>query len=167
MEIIKVFKITDTLNNKVNIEKLSIELKTSVISKEAYPSKFIDEIFVRFQEEITADDLLVLEAAIAAHDGGEADVTEDLVQGREFKIRELVQMAKYHPVLDDATTTAYLTDIDNYINAFIRSGDVSSLVPKIAADAADVENPFHTYLNQVVNTQGNYTFEYFIQKITE
>lgn len=165
MEIIKVFKLTDTLNNKVNIEKLSIELKTSTISKEAYPTKFANEIHVRFLEEITSEDLTVLQAAIAAHDGGEADVTEDLVQQREFNIRELVQMAKYHPVLDNAETTAYLTNIDNYINAYIRSGDTSSIIPKIAGDAQDTENPFYAYLNQVVNTQGNLTYEYFISKI--
>ncbi len=167
MKIIKVFEISDTLNNKVNIEKLSIELKTSTVSKEAYPYKFGNDIFVQFDEEITEADMTVLEAAIAAHDGAEADVTEDLVTAREYKIRELVQMAKYHPVLDDAETTAYLTEIDNFINAFIRSGDTSSIVPKIASDAADTGNAFHVYLNQVVNTQGNFTYEYFIAKITE
>lgn len=167
MEIIKVYKISDTANNIVNIEKLSIELKTSTITKEAYPTKFIDEIYVRFEEEITEADMTTLGLLIAAHDGAPADVTDDLVTAREFKIRELVQMAKYHPVLDNAETTAYLTDIDNFINAFIRSGDTSSIVPKIAGDAADVNSPFHTYLNQVVNTQGNFTYEYFIAKITE
>ena len=167
MKIIKVFAVSDTLNSKVNIEKLSIELKTSTITKEAYPYKFGNDIFVQFDEEITETDMTTLSAAIAAHDGAAADVTDDLVTAREYKIRELVQMAKYHPVLDNAETTAYLTDIDNFINAFIRSGDTSSIVAKIAGDAADVNSPFHTYLNQVVNTQGNFTYEYFIAKITE
>lgn len=166
MEIIKVFKISDTLNNKLNVEKLSIELKTSTITVEANPVKFGDEIYVRFPEELPGSDITTLNALIAAHDGGDAEAyNEASVAAREKKIRELNQMAMYHPVLDNIMTVRFLTHIDNYVNAYIRSGIATVVQEKIMQEAENTEGDFYTYLHQIVNTKGNKTYEYFLASI--
>lgn len=167
MEFIKVFQISDTLNNKVNIEKLSLELKTSTIKESSTEIKFGNEIFVRYTNEIDADDQLLLTQIISAHDGDDAQAySEEAVSGRENKIRELNQLAMFHPILDNVETVRFLTYIDNYVNAYVRSGIHDVVVEKIMLEAQDTGGDYHAYLNQVVNTSGNKTFEYFIAAIT-
>lgn len=164
MELIKVFKISDTLNNRVNIEKLSLELKTSTISVYSSEMKFGDEIFVRYPEEISEQEVQTLTAIINAHDGEDAEAyNEDAVSGRENKIRELNQLAMFHPLLDNVETVRFLTFIDNYINAYVRSGIATVVHEKIIAEAQ--AGDYVNYLNQVVNTAGNKVFEYFVSKI--
>ena len=166
MELIKVFKITDTLNNTVNVEKLSLELKTSTISIPAEPMKFGEEIFVRFSEEITAADVVTLVQIVNAHDGEDASAyNEEAVRTRENRIREINQLAMYHPVLDNVTTVRFLTFIDNYVNAYVRSGITTVIHEKIMYEAGDNGVEYKDYLNLIVNTKGNKTFEYFLSKL--
>ena len=166
MELIKVFQIVDTLNGILNAEKLSLELKTSPITKPAKVTKFGNEIFIRFEEEIVGTDVTMLQDIVANHDGGDADAyNEEAVEARENKIREINQLAMYHPVLDNVETVRFLTFIDNYINAYVRSGVATVVHEKIITEAMDTEGVYYTYLNQIVNTVGNKTFEYFLSKI--
>ena len=63
-------------------------------------------------------------------------------------------------------TEEYLVEIDNYLNAWKRSGRNTVLINKILADATNTNHPKHTYLNTVVNEAGNKTFEYFISIVS-
>ena len=166
MENIKVFKIDNTLNGKVNIEKLSLELKTSVIKESSTELKFGGEIQIRYQNEIDEDDLLILTSIIENHDGADAQAYHDeAVSARENKIRELNQLAMFHPLLDNIQTVRFLTFIDNYINGFVRSGIHDVVVEKIAMEAQNTDGDYYDYLNLTVNTKGNKTYEYFIGAI--
>lgn len=168
MGIIKTFDISITPNHSVNTEKLNYELKTSPIASSVYAYTIGDKIIhIEFKNEdsVSPEESLILQQILSVHDGAEAEVTQHKVDDRELKIRGLVQMAFYHPLLDNDITTSYLTSIDNYINAFIRGGNYSSIVAKLSSDGMDTEGEFYNYLNQVVNTSGNKTFEFFIYKV--
>ena len=166
MEFIKVFKVEDTVNKKLNLEKLSLELKTSIISQPSTEFQIGQEIFIRYTEDITPEDIITLQGIIAAHDGEDAEAYNDhSVSVRENKIRELNQLAMYHPVLDNETTVRFLTHIDNYINAYIRSGIAVVVQGKIIEEATNPAGTYFDYLNEIVNTAGNKTYEYFLSKI--
>lgn len=157
----KIYNISDTLNSKVNIQKLDLEIRASEIQNfETPPYLFTNRIFIEFSETPTADDVTALDAIIAAHDGEEANVSEAQVNARETKIRELTEMAILHPLLDNNDAVEYLTSIDNWFNAWKRSGINTSLLTKIGTDAADVGHPQHAFLNVVVNPEGNTTAQF-------
>lgn len=161
-----IYQINDTLNNQVNIEKLDIEIRASVIPNYISIKGISNNLYIELEEVLEESNKIILDGIVNNHDGNPANVTESLVNERESKIRVMTQMAEYHPLLDNNTTTDYLTTIDNYFNGWKRSGNNTILINKILSDANDVNNDFYDYLNVIVNTEGNKTFEFLISKIT-
>ena len=165
MATIKVYPLTGTLNDKLNEQKINLEVRTSTISKVPTIYLFGQEIYARFDEDsVSNEDKLVLDSIIANHDGNEAETSPHLIEMREGKIRNLVQMAFNHPSLDKKITNDYLTKIDNAINAFVRGGVTDTLENLIIADSATGQ-PFSDFLNLVVNEHGHKTFQFFISMI--
>ena len=158
-------EVSATQNSKVNFEKLYVQLKSSTVPMDSVDG-INGKIYVNVPTELTAAQVLEMDAVIAAHDGAEPLALDShAIEAREHQIRELNQLAQYSDHLDNIQTVDYLTSIDNWINAYVRSGINDVLVAKIAADAADSGGPFFAYLHTVVNEAGNKTFEYFIAKI--
>ncbi len=161
-----IYKISETLNNKVNIEKLDLEIRASVISNYLTPPYITKgRIYVDFEVDASENDKLVLKSIINNHDGELADVSEIHVNAREKKIREMTEMALYHPLLTEHETVQYLTSIDNHFNGWKRSGVNSVLIAKIQEDANNINHVQHGFLNTIVNTEGNKTFEFLISII--
>ncbi len=161
-----IYEISETLNSKVNIEKLDLEIRASTIENYQTPPYLLNgNIYVQFTQDATPADKTNLDAIIAAHDGDIAGVSETQVSAREKKIRELTEMALYHPALGESDTVEYLTSIDNHFNGWKRSGVDSVLVAKIVADATSGSHPQDTFLNTVVTPEGNKTFEFLISMI--
>lgn len=161
-----IYEILSTFNGKVNLEKLDLEIRASTIENyETPPYLYAGKLYIQFAQEATAADKTSLDAIVAAHDGVEAQVSESFVQAREIKIRELTEMAILHPALNNTDAVEYLTSIDNWFNAWKRSGIDSSLVAKIVADATSGTHPQDAFLNTVVNPAGNKTFEFLISMI--
>lgn len=157
---------SETKNNKVNFEKLYIELKSSSVTFSTVEG-IKGKIFVFCDEELTEAQLLDLDNFISNHDGAEPEAFSDsAIAMRENTIREINQLAIYSPYLpNNVQTVEYLTSIDNYLNAFVRSGINDVLVTKIVTDAQNPSHPQFTYLHTVVNEHGNKTYEYLIGKI--
>lgn len=161
-----IFELTSTLNNKVNLEKLDLEIRASTIENyETPPYLYAGKLYIQFSQEATATDKTSLDAIVSAHDGIEAQISETFVQARELKIRELTEMAILHPLLDNGDVVEYLTSIDNWFNGWKRSGIDTSLVAKIVTDATSGTHPQDAFLNTVVNPEGNKTFEFLISMI--
>lgn len=157
---------SDTANGKVNFEKLYIELKSSKVPIREVKG-FAGEIYVKCDSELTEDQKIELNSFISAHDGAEPEAFDShAIDARELNIRELNQLAIYSPRLNNVETVKYLTSIDNWINAYVRSGITDVIVAKISADAQDPGGDHFDYLHKVVNEKGNKTYEYFIGKIT-
>jgi len=162
----KIYSKSETLNGVVNYEKLDLEIRASTIQNYVTPTyEFKGMIFVEFEQTPSAEDKTNLDGIIAAHDGGIAGVSETQVLAREKKIRELTEMAIYHPDLDKNDTVEYLTSIDNWFNGWKRSGIDTSLLAKIVADATSGTHPQDTFLNTVVSPDGGKTFEFLISVI--
>lgn len=163
----KIYDISQTANNAVNLQKLDLEIRASEIEYYVTPVYQFggNRIYVEFEQTPTAAHLLILDGIIAAHDGANANISEKEVNAREGKIRELTQMAIFHPLLDNVEATRYLTSIDNHFNAWKRSGITDVLVEQITADAANVGHPQHGFLNEVVNPEGNTTSEFLLSMI--
>lgn len=162
----KIYDKSATLNGVVNYEKLDLEIRASTIQHYITPVyEFKAMIFVEFEQTPSTEDVTTLEAIIGAHDGQKANVSQVQVDAREKKIRELTEMALYHPSLDDNSTVEYLTSIDNWFNAWKRSGIDTSLVTKIVTDATSGTHPQDAFLNTVINPEGNKTFEFLISAI--
>ncbi len=163
-----IYEFADTLNGKVNIEKLDLAVRASTLQNYVTPPYvYAGKLYLNFEAELSAADKLVLDGLISAHDGEEANVSENHVQEREIMIRELTEMAIYHPALAEIETVEYLTSIDNWFNGWKRSGVNTPLINKIIADANNADHPQHAFLTTVVNPEGNQTFEFLISKITE
>jgi hypothetical protein len=162
-----IYEISITLNSKVNIEKLDLEIRASGLANYVTPPYLINSrLYIEFSNDISGADKTALETILATHDGVEAAISENLVNAREKKIRELTEMAIYHPLLVETDTVEYLTSIDNWFNGWKRSGVNSSLISKIAGDAASGTHPQDAFLNTVINSEGNKTFEFLIGAIT-
>ena len=166
-KVIYEYPITDTLNSKVNDTALRIEIKASVITG------FIDcktiglkDVQLSFEAELSTAHKTVLEAIIAAHTGEAAQVDESFVEARELRIREMTEQAILHPNLDPLDTEAYLIELDNYLNAWKRSGRNTILINKLVTDSANASHPQYSFLNEIVNEAGNKTFEYFIASVS-
>ncbi len=161
-----IYQLSDTLNNKVNLEKLDLEIRASTVPNFLTPPYMVTgRIFIEVSEALGTSDKADLDAIINGHDGEEANVSESHVNEREKKIRELTEMALYHPALDNGDTVEYLTSIDNWFNGWKRSGVDSSLVTKIVSDATSGSHPQDAFLNTVVNPEGNKTYEFLISMI--
>lgn len=159
-----IYEISATANNKVNLEKLKIEVTLSTVHEDNV-YLFNGKIYVDVDAEITQIQKDELDAIIIAHDGAEAlamDVHK--IDERDLKVKTLIQQAIYHSGIDTVQMVEYLTSIDNYINGYIRSGIDDVFVAKVTADK-DVSS-FSTFLNQVVNSQGVLMYEYIIGGIT-
>lgn len=160
------YDITATVNDMVNLEKLDLEIRASTLPNFITPPyMFNSKVYIDFAAEITAQEKTDLAAIIAAHDGSQADIAQAHVDAREKKIRDLTEMAVYHPALNNDDVVEYLTSIDNWFNAWKRCGIDTSLVAKIAADSADVNHPQYAFLTTDVNTAGDKTFEFLIGMI--
>lgn len=161
-----IYELTETLNNKVNEEKLDLEIRASVISNYKKPPYLVTgRIFVEFNQDASASDRIVLDEIISLHNGELAEVSEVHVQERERKIREMTEMALYHPLLSEHETVQYLTSIDNHFNGWKRSGVNSVLIAKIQTDANDTTHPQYDFLNEIVSPEGNKTFEFLLSII--
>ena len=161
-----IYNISSTLNSKVNIEKLNLEIRASpILNFVTPPYMFNGNIFCEFTQDATTGDKTLLDSIIAAHDGEPANVTEAEVNARETKIRELTEMSIYHPDLDNNDAVEYLTSIDNWFNAWKRSGIDTSLVAKVVTDASSGTHPQDVFLNTVINPEGNKCFEFIISII--
>lgn len=148
-----IYELSETLNDKVNIEKLDLEIRASEIENyETPPYLFKGKVYIDFSIEPSVDHKNALDGIISSHDGEEAPTSEKLVTQREQKIRELTLMAIYHPLLNEVDTVEYLTSIDNWFNGWKRSGVTSAIVTKIATDAADTSHPQHGFLTTVVDS---------------
>jgi hypothetical protein len=162
----KIYPLSATLNGKINLQKIDLEIRASTIELYETPAYlFKGMLYVEFSGSPSEADVTQLEEIIAGHDGEDASVSEAHVNEREEKIRELTQMAIFHPLLDNTETVEYLTSIDNWFNAWKRSGIETSLVSKIASDALSGTHPQDTFLNTVVNPEGNKCFEFLISVI--
>lgn len=161
-----IYNVSSTLNNKVNYEKLYIELKASTLVGIDSVEGIKGKIYINVANELDESNKTILTDMIASHDGSEASAFDShAIDEREGKIRELNQLAIYHPLLDNIGTVSYLTSIDNWINAYVRSGINNVLVAKIATDAQNADGEYFDYLHTTVNEDGNKTYEYFIAKI--
>jgi len=161
-----IFTVEETANFKVNSDKLKLEIKTSTISESIDVAIIGADIMINSQNPIGGDDLELLIQIVTAHDGNDAVAfSENAIGERESNIRELNQLAMFHPLLDNVETVRYLTHIDNHINAYIRTGITDVVVEKISTDAQNPDGQFFGFLHQVVNEAGNKTYEYFIGKI--
>lgn len=158
--------ISTTQNSKVNYDKLFIELKSSSIPFVGV-EPLAGKIYINCSTHLTLEQETELDTYLSNHDGSEPEAFDDIaIAKRENVIRTLNQLAIYSPRLsDNVMTVRYLTSIDNYINAYIRSGINDVLVEKIGIDAANTEGEFFSYLHTVVNEEGNKTYEYFIGAI--
>lgn len=161
------YAVAQTANGKVNFEKLDLEIRATTIPNYLSVTGVEGEISCKFSDVIPQVSRDELDALILAHDGEYAAINEQQVQGRELKIRELTALALNHPSLDNDEAVEYLTSIDNWFNGWKRSGIASALIAKISIDAANIAHPQHGFLNEVVNTDGNKTFEFLIAKIME
>lgn len=167
MKTIYQYSITETLNNKVNALSLHLEIKASTVyNYEECKIVGLKDIQLTFSESIDEAHKLILDTIVADHVGEVALVDEVYVEERESKIRDLTEMAILHPSLDQLETQEYLVELDNYLNAWKRSGRNTVLVNKLLTDAVNTNHPRHTYLNTVVNEAGNKTFEYFISIVS-
>jgi hypothetical protein len=167
MKTIYQYPITDTLNNKVNALTLHLEIKASTVyNYEECKVIGNKDIQLFFSTGIDDAHKTILDTIVSDHTGEVALVDEVYVEERESKIRELTEMAILHPSLPPLETEEYLVEIDNYLNAWKRSGRNSVLISKLMADALDTNHPRYTYLNTVVNEAGNKTFEYFISIVS-
>ena len=147
-----IYELSETANNKVNHDKLYIELKVSTIPKVISSEGIKGKIYLFLEEVITNEQELELNAIIASHDGEDAIAFEERdIAARELIIRELNQLAIYHPLLDNIKTVNYLTSIDNWVNAYVRSGINDVLIAKIAYDAGDTGSEHFPYLHTIVN----------------
>ena len=157
---------TQTENNRVNFEKLTLELRSSKVPFTSI-EPLAGKIYINCVAPITTEEETELDLFISNHDGAEPDAfDEEKIKIRENKIRGINQLAIYSPYLpDNVMTVSYLTSIDNYINAYIRSGITDVIVQKISEDAANPEGEFFAYLHTVVNQAGNKTYEYLIGTI--
>lgn len=159
-------ELTDTQNNKVNFEKLTLELKSSKVPFLSV-EPLVGKIYINCLAPLTVEEETELDLFISNHDGAEPEAfDEQKIYERENIIRSINQLAIYSPYLkDNIMTVRYLTSIDNYINAYIRSGITQVLEEKITRDASDPEGEFFAYLHTVVNQAGNKTYEYLIGTI--
>jgi len=163
--VIYTYEISSTLNNKVNYQKLHLEALASIVPVNSIEG-IKGQIFLFVDEEMSQAEKDAMVLIIQNHDGEDASAFDNhAVSAREDKIRELNQLAMYHPILDNVSTVRYLTSIDNHINAYVRSGINTVLVEKIFMDA-QVGEPHYDFLNQIVNEAGNVTYEYFISKVS-
>lgn len=167
--VIYTYNVADTANNKVNLPKLDLELQGSETPNSKYvkpPYLFGGEIHFCFNTELTASELLIIDGIVTAHDGIEPPTAPYYVTERGEKISKLMLLAIHHPLLDNLDALSYLTDIDNYLNAWMRCGDNRVAVAKITEDANNISHPQHTYLNTVVNIEGQKCYEYLIAGIS-
>lgn len=161
-----IYEISETTNSKINIEKLNLEIRTSpILGYQSPPYLFKGKVYIDFEQLATPGDKASLDVIFAAHDGAEAGISESLVNAREKKIRELTEMAIYHPSLSEIDVVEYLTSIDNWFNGWKRSGISTSLIAKISADATNGAHPQAGFLNTIINTEGNRTYEFLIGMI--
>ena len=154
------FKLTETKNNKVNTDKLSIELTlTDVKVEKIYV--FNNNLYIDCENSLAAEELTQLEATIVNHDGQPAEVADEgKRKERSSRFDRMVQQAKYHPGIDDIMLARYLTSIDNYINSFIRSNVHDVIVEKVMIDKDADE--FKVFLNNPVNKSGALMWQYLI-----
>lgn len=168
MKIIYQFDVNETANNIVNDFSLHLEIRASILENyeetRLYGSTHI-QIF--FTEPLDTGAITLLTSIVNNHQGNTALVDSNNVELREGKIREMTEMALLHPSLVQTDTIEYLTSIDNWLNAWKRSGIDTSLVNKIVLDANTVDHPQATFLNEIVSPQGAKTYEFLIAKITE
>lgn len=163
-----------------NFEALDVQISASSLQGFQSVKAFDREIQVKFEQSLSADDELQLDAIIAAHDGSPSRTTKSLNDGREAILRKIVDMAHAHPVLSDNNApaseqkgddviTAYLTYIDNYFNAWKRDGNPQILIDKIIADSQSGD--YVTFLNHTVSPptaelpDGGKTFQFLISQI--
>lgn len=161
--------LTPVTGGKVNIEKLDLEIRASSVNNYTTPpylynNKLYVQMSINAHEE-TESNKNALDAVVFAHDGEFAAVSEVLVKERETKIRQLTEMAIYHPLLDEVQTVEYLTSIDNWFNAWKRSGIDSVLIAKIVEDAGDISHTQNAFLNTVVNPDEGYNAAQFMISI--
>jgi hypothetical protein len=167
MKVIYQYAVSDTANNKVNDLSLHLEIRASTVSGyESCKIIGLKEINLTFSAEIDEAHQAILEGILSAHQGEAALIDRVYVDEREDKISELTEMAILHPSLDSLETEEYLVEIDNYLNAWKRSGRNTVLINKLLADALDTSHDRYAYLNTIVNEAGNKTFEYFISVVS-
>jgi len=151
----------------VNYEALRIEILASAVDGLVAVKGFDGDVYIKLTTKLDATDKTALDDIIAAHDGLPARTTKSLQEKRTSILDDLVLSAHFHPVLKNFPDeiTAYLTYIDDALNAWRRDGNHNILVARIAENAVDVNDPNYTYLNRVVNTDGVKTYEYLIAGI--
>lgn len=166
------YQITDTLNNQVNQRSLHLYVKQTAIVGYVETRLYGPyEIHIVFENAITDDEKVVLDNIVSQHEGKTAKTEPEDVNRREETIREMTEMALIHPALSSEEnqdlTVSYLTIIDNYLNAWKRSGVNRVIISKITTDAQDIENVHYNYLNTVVNEiENRKVFEFLIGSIT-
>lgn len=162
-------------NGKVNYEKLDIEISTSLVKGFVRVFQNGTNVLVQLDPlvanptEQDKDDFfankLILDQVIFKHDGREADINQDKINARTIAFNRMVQMAIYHPLLNEIETNAYLTAIDNWKNAFLTDGISANIIAKITQDTADATHPQHTFLNTIVSVDGATTAQFLISEI--
>ena len=134
---VEIYEISETKNNKVNYEKLNIELETSPITKLLKAEGINGKIYVHVEEDFDfVSDLIALTNIIKEHDGEEARAFSRIKRtAREDEISKLNQVGIFHPLIDENKLVRYLTEIDNYVNAWVRSSNPIAIVERIFKDA--------------------------------
>lgn len=143
--------ITPATGGKVNVEKLDLEIRASTVQNYSTPpylynNKLYVQMTILAHQE-TESNKTALDSVVFSHDGEFAAISESLVSDRERKIRELTEMAIYNPLLDSVQTVEYLTSVDNWFNAWKRSGIDSVLISKIVEDSNNTSHPQYSFLN--------------------
>lgn len=185
--IILTYEINETVNNKVNFEKLYIELATSIVPAESVEG-IKGKIFVFLSREMVPQEIATLDSIITNHDGEVPKAFDHvLVQKREDVILTMNQMGIYHPLINDNELVRYLTKIDNALNAWRRSSNPISVLEVVFQDAGvsdiagtvalqedgvtpvDTANlPFYDFLHTVSNpNSGSKVFQFVAGSILQ
>lgn len=161
------YPVSFTLNSAVNKLALDLQIKSGTTA-DFIDSKVIGlvDLQIRFSTQPSAIQIAEIETVLSAHKGEKPLFDEEFVNEREGKIRDMTELAISHPLLDGLETEEVLVELDNYLNAWKRSGRNTVLVNKLIADASNLEHPRYAFYNQIVNDAGNKTFEYFISVVS-
>lgn len=162
---IRTFDVSTTANNKVNLEKLEIQLVaspdiTTLLGVQMYAS----EIQVKFENGVTEAEIDAARLIVQAHDGVAGVASDDSgFINRRKAIRKLMDIGQYAGIPASALI-GYRTTIDNEINGWVDSGNNTVLIAKIEADTADNGNDYHGFLN-TVTSPGKTVRDFFVDYI--
>jgi len=143
-----IYSLNETLNSKVENDKLSTEIYSAAIPNVFIKMRQVDgDIQVHYETELLPQHLVILQSIIDTHDGQISPYLDvHLMEERRLKVRHLVANADYAGMPIE-TVVGYRTTIDDEVNGWVDTGVNATLTAKIQADTADVGNAYYAFLN--------------------